>query len=320
VTGVSLVLTVKDEARTLPAFLDSLSRQTRRPDEVVVVDGGSRDGTMEVLDAAARRLGRFRVESRPGSTIAGGRNAGILGARGPIVAVTDAGTVLAATWLERLVAPFELEDVDVTAGYFRPGGASWLERTIAATITPHVAEVEPARFLPSSRSVAFRKERWAQVGGYPEWLRHCEDLVFDLALRDAGASFRFVPGAVVEWRARPSLGAFARQYYDYARGDGHADLWRRRHAVRYAAYALGLALLRAAPARPAAAAALAAGVGAHVGKHVRRVVRHRPFATYRATAAALAAVPLVVVTGDLAKMAGYPVGSWERLTRRVGRP
>ena len=43
---------------------------------------------------------------------------------------------------------------------------------------------------------------------------------------------------LVHFRPRPTLGAYFRQYRSYARGDGKADLWRRRHAARYLAYGL----------------------------------------------------------------------------------
>ena len=44
--------------------------------------------------------------------------------------------------------------------------------------------MRPARFLPSSRSVAFRKSAWTAIGGYPAWLDYGEDIVFDLALQE----------------------------------------------------------------------------------------------------------------------------------------
>ena len=106
-----------------------------------------------------------------------------------------------------------------------------------------MSDVHPDRFLPSSRSVAFRRRAWSDAGGYPEWLDYSEDLVFDMALRDRGERFVWVPDANVYFRPRPRLAAFFRQYFLYARGDGKADLWRRRHAARYSAYLGGLALL-----------------------------------------------------------------------------
>ena len=46
---VSLIVTVLNEARSLPALLDSIAAQTRPPDEVIICDGGSSDNTIEVL-------------------------------------------------------------------------------------------------------------------------------------------------------------------------------------------------------------------------------------------------------------------------------
>ena len=47
------------------------------------------------------------------------------------------------------------------------------------------------------------------------------------------------PTAIAHFRPRSSLRAFFKQYYRYSRGDGKADLWRKRHAIRYGAYAVG---------------------------------------------------------------------------------
>src|ERR1051326_5124055 len=58
-----------------------------------------------------------------------------------------------------------------------------------------------------------------------------------------GCRFAFAPEAIAWFRPRPSLAAFFRQYYRYARGDGKADLWRARHTIRYATYLTAVALL-----------------------------------------------------------------------------
>jgi len=313
-TEVSVVTTVKNEAETLGAFVGSLLTQSRPADQIVVVDGGSTDGTLDLLATFQREEPRLEVLRAPASSIAAGRNAAIAAAHGPLVAVADAGTVPDPNWLERLVQPLELDAaLAVSSGYFRPGGATWFERCLTAVIAPHVDEVDPDTFLPSSRSIAFRREWWERVGGYPEWLRHCEDLVFDLALKEAGASFAFTPDAVVEWRARRTLGRFFRQYFDYARGDGRANLWPRRHLARYSAYAVGALILMASRQAPLAALALGAGAAVHLGPYGIRLWRHRPFPGLREMIAASCLVPVVVVTGDLAKMAGYPVGRVERM-------
>ena len=316
---VSVIATVRDEADSIETFLHSLFRQTRPPAEIVVVDGGSTDGTLDVLRLRREKSPSLRVLHAPGANISQGRNIAISHATGPIIAVTDAGTVVARDWLERLVHPLEADPtIGVSAGFFDPGGETFFERCLSVVITPQLPEIDPERFLPSSRSVAFRKEWWERVGGYPEWLEHCEDLVFDLELKRAGAAFAFTPEARVAWRARPSLRRFYRQYYLYARGDGHAALWPKRHAVRYGAYATGAALFAAGFALPAAWLALALGVGVHLGRYYRRLWRRPPEGGFGARLAAAALVPAIVVTGDVAKMHGYPRGLIER--RRAGSP
>jgi len=316
--AVSVVATLKDEADSVEGFLESLLRQTRTPEEIVLVDGGSTDGTTEALARAAERSGRVRVHTAPGSSISEGRNFGIARASGPVIAVTDAGTVVEPDWLEHLVGPFEVNGTDVSAGFFDPGGETWFERCLSTIITPQLPEIDPQRFLPSSRSVAFRKEWWERVGGYPEWLAHCEDLVFDMSLKRAGAEFAFAPGARVTWRARSSLRRFARQYFDYARGDGHAHLWPRRHTARYTAYAGGALLLRAGHERPAAWLLLGALASVYMRKFYARLLRRPPFERRRDVLLCMLVTPAVVVTGDVAKMAGYPIGLIERA--RAGDP
>lgn len=317
---VSVIITVRNEGRSIDACVRSIVGQTRAPDEVVVVDGGSTDGTLERLRTLAAADARIHVYTVPGANISAGRNCAIDHAAGPIIAVTDAGTVLRPDWLAHLVRPLETDaSLGVSAGFYEAGGHTFFERCLSTVITAQLWEVDPAQFLPSSRSVAFRKEWWSRVGGYPEWLRHCEDLVFDMALKRAGAPFAFAPDAIVSWNARPTLGRFFRQYVEYARGDAHAGLWPLRHAVRYGAYVAGCVLVALAArgvwwALPAAAL----GAAAYLSRFARRVWRRPPGGGPGPRIRALALLPVIVVTGDVAKMLGYALGWWDRLVR--GRP
>lgn len=317
--GVSLITTVKNEEASIDAFLRSVLAQTRPPDEIVIVDGGSTDRTLERMRAVVGPDRRVAIVEAPGANIAQGRNVAIERARGPVIAVADAGTVLRGDWLETIVRPLVEDDtLAVCSGFFDPGGRTWLERTISVVITPREEEIDLPTFLPSSRSLALRKAWWQRAGGYPEWLRHCEDLVFDLELRRLGARFAFAPEARVTWRARKSLPAFFCQYRDYARGDGHAHLWARRHLARYVAYGVGAVLAGAAVRSPWSRGALTAAVFWHLRRYLLRVARTSCFTSNGERAAAFAATPVIVVAGDVAKMIGYPQGLLERA--RAGSP
>jgi glycosyltransferase involved in cell wall biosynthesis len=314
---------VRNEAGSLPALFDTLLRQTALPSEIVIVDGGSTDRTPEVVRGFAGRL-PVRLIEKPGANISQGRNAAIDAARYDIIAATDAGVRLDPGWLQGLADPL-LRDpsVDVVSGFFVADPQTAFEKAMGATVLPALEDIDPAAFLPSSRSVAFRKQAWARVGGYPEWLDYCEDLVFDIALKDAGCRFHFAPEAVAHFRPRSTLRAFYLQYYRYARGDGKADLWRKRHAVRYATYTLGPALAilslrtRDTLAGKMGLGLVVAAASAYCYRPYMRLLPALRGLSLPAALYALALVPLIRLTGDVAKMAGYPVGVLWRLRRRA---
>ena len=317
---VSVIATVFNESASLPRLLDALAAQTQSPDEVVIVDGGSNDDTLATLERCARQ-GKIplRVYSHPGANISQGRNSAIAAAHGEIIAVTDAGVDLVPEWLAELVRPYERDpNVHVVSGFFVAAPQTPFEVAMGATVLPALSDVNPSTFLPSSRSVSFRKEAWAEVGGYPEWLDYCEDLILDLELRDRFGSFAFAPRAVARFRPRPNLKAFFTQYYRYARGDGKADLWRRRHAIRYVTYGLVVPalVLLAVLHSPWWLLGLAAGAALYMATPYRRLVGMASGLSWAGRLYAVAMVPCVRVVGDAAKMIGYPVGWVWRLRHR----
>jgi glycosyltransferase involved in cell wall biosynthesis len=309
---ISVIVTVLNEGESIRLLMDSLAAQTRKPDEVVIVDGGSRDNTVAVLEKYAQSL-PLRIFVEAAANISEGRNRAIERAQGDVIAITDAGVVLEANWLEEITRPLlENSSLQVVGGFFQADAQTVFEAAMGATVLPLIDEIDSATFLPSSRSIAVRKSALTQVGGYPEWLDYCEDLIFDLRLKQF-AKFTFAPGALVHFRPRSSLRSFFKQYYLYARGDGKADLWRKRHAIRYATYfvaAPAVALLGAL-AHPLLWALYLPGAVVYLYQPYRRLPRVLREAgctsrTQRLQAAAL--VPIIRVVGDIAKMIGYPVG------------
>lgn len=315
---VSLIATVLNEGDAIIRLMDSLREQSRQADEIVIVDGGSRDETVELIRGYSAAL-PVQVIVAPGANISRGRNVAIAAATGDVIAVTDAGVRLTTDWLKELISPFE-SDPNLTgvAGFFVPDPHTIFEAAMGATVLPQREEIDAATFLPSSRSVAFKKSAWTSTGGYPEWLDYCEDLVFDLRVKALAGRFAFAPDALVYFRPRGSLRSFYKQYYLYARGDGKADLWRKRHLIRYATYFIGAPAIALAGAIAHPVVWLLYGVGglAYCKRPFQRlpsVMAAAPDQSIRAWIRATAWIPIMRVTGDIAKMAGYPVGlAWRR--------
>jgi glycosyltransferase involved in cell wall biosynthesis len=300
---VSLVTTVKDSADHIDAFLASVRMQTRMPDEVVVVDGGSTDGTLERLRAAEG----ITLIDEPGANISRGRNLAIQAATHDVLAVSDADCVLEPDWLERLLEPIE-SGGDVSMGAYVPVVDGFLQACLASVNLPSPEEMDEATFMPSARSLAFRRSAIEAAGGYPEWLDIGEDMYVNHRWRELGLDLRLAREAVVHWRLRPGLRATWRQYFRYARGDAIARMHPRRHALRFVVYG-GLAASLLLRRRLPALVAVLAGV-AYAGRPVARAVARMRGPRDRVAAAA--AVPALMAFLDLAKMAGYVAGVLRR--------
>jgi Glycosyltransferases, probably involved in cell wall biogenesis len=317
---VSIICTVRDEADNVAALLDSMLAQTRAADEIVMNDCQSVDATPAIIAAYAARYPQIRLV-RGGHNISSGRNNAIRHARGTIIASTDAGLTLDPHWLARIIAPIETGEADLVGGFFHPTPRSLFALALGETNYRRSYEIDPAAFLPFGKSMAFRKEVWEMVGGFPEWASHCEDLLFDLAVERAGFRRTFVPEAVVHFTPRSTLRAFLRQYYTYARGDGRAGLWTYRHLLRYTIYSTLSGLLAIGLNRPRLRAFIGLLIGSGVVFYThdpyRRLWSRLGGRSLGERLIALSLVPLIRLTGDTAKMVGYPVGVWQRWRARV---
>lgn len=302
---VSLVATVKDAGPHVGMFLESVRAQTRPPDEIVIVDGGSTDGTIETLRSASDVT---LIES-PGANIARGRNVAVRAATHEVVAVSDADCVLGPDWLARLAEAVE-NGADVATGFYRPIVRSFFEACAAAVSLPEEQEVDAGRFMPSSRSVAFRREAFDRTGGYPEWLDIGEDMYLNHRFRDLDLRMEFVPRAVAYWRMRPTPAATWRQYFRYAEGDGAAGMYPERHALRLAVYSLLVGALLARRKGPLPL--LAAAAAGYAWRPLRRALHLLPGRPIE-RAGAMVAVPVLMALVDAAKMAGYLAGLRKRV-------
>ncbi len=300
---ISVITTVYNEAASIDAFLDSLANQTRPPDEIVVVDAGSTDGTIERLEAAAEGDERIRVIVEPGNR-SHGRNTAIEHATHDVVACTDGGGTADPEWLEHLVAPFA-DGADWVAGFYRVDASTALDRCVGLTIVYVVEEVDPSFFMPSGRSMAFTKSAWRQAGGFPEDAEFGEDTLFDEMMLDAGFHPVFAPEAIVAWHPPSGLEGLARTTFRWGRGDGAAHLRGAYYKRTLAAYAAGLGLAGLlAVAKPKLIPLAVLPVAKPVWRSSRYKFRHE------ASPAKYAYLPLARVIATTSNLAGFLVGRY----------
>lgn len=310
--SVCIVATVRNERATINAFVDSLLKQTAKPGEIIIVDGLSTDGTLEILKTYEAN-GHLRVISRD-CNIAAGRNIGIAAASADIICITDAGCKVEPDWVEQLVACFEhTPETDVVAGNFRFETCSAFEKAVVlATFPPNRDDLDAARYFPSSRSLAFRKSAWARAGGYPEWLYAAEDTLFNLRLRQIGCHFEFGRRAIVRWRPRENWRALARQRFNFSRGNARVGIGLDGYRMTLRTHALVLACLLVAPwFWPTGLASIAL-----FAQHVRRNLLPQARSASKGQAATCLRVLAVMEFVRVVNIAGFLRG---RLDRKVDR-
>ena len=100
---VSLVIPVRNEAENIKELIESIQHQSRKPDEVIFVDGGSSDGTIDILRESCKQNSNFRLIEARNALPGQGRNIGVANSLFDWIAFTDAGNRLEPDWLEQLI-------------------------------------------------------------------------------------------------------------------------------------------------------------------------------------------------------------------------
>lgn len=216
---ISFITTVLNEAKTIQALLDSIQTQTKKPEEVIIVDAGSADQTCRLIKAhPLKNKLSLRLIQKAGLNRSQARNLAVSQAKHGIIAVSDAGCWLDPDWLKRLTEPFQNSSVGAVAGYYQPETKTVFQTCISPFVAVMADRLNPKTYLPSSRSLAFRKSAWALAGRYPEKLNYCEDLVFASELK-LKTNLAVRPDAIVYWSMVKNLPQFYTQIFHYASGD-----------------------------------------------------------------------------------------------------
>ncbi|MBT7102151.1 glycosyltransferase [archaeon] len=209
----SFITTVLNEGGNIGKFIDSILNQSRQPDEIIIVDGGSTDGTYETLLEYDKKYDLVKVYQDKGVNIAKGRNIAIDKASGEVMLISDAGCVVNKDWAKDTLKFFPKEDV--VAGSYKALVKNNFEY-FQGLIT--IKKVDrPSRM--SSRNVAFKKKCFNAVGGYPEKSLTGEDNRLMINFAEKGYKIAINPKRQVSWEMRPTLSKFSLQYYRYGRGD-----------------------------------------------------------------------------------------------------
>ncbi len=243
---ISFITTVYNEEKTIDKFLESLFIQTKMPDEIIIVDGGSKDKTVNrIKNYESRIKGKkivFRFFVKLGNRSVG-RNAAINNATGDIIVCSDSGNILDKDWIKNITEPFRNKEIDVVAGYYKGLAENVFQKCVIPYAFVMPDRVNPDTFLPATRSVAFTKKIWEKVGGFNEKLSHNEDYAFAKSLQKAKAKIVFKKDAIVYWIPRSTFKQTFIMLFRFAYGDAEAKIFRPKVSLVFLRYLIGILLL-----------------------------------------------------------------------------
>ncbi|OGM01873.1 hypothetical protein A2115_00280 [Candidatus Woesebacteria bacterium GWA1_41_8] len=249
---VSICITVFNAEKLIAPLLQSLLAQIKKADEIVIVDGGSTDKTVEIIKHFQRKHKEIKI-LLDNCFRARGRNLAVEIAQYPIIAMTDAGCVARKAWLKRITGPFVHPEVDIVAGVYESVGDTPMQKALGLFLGYPISKFG-VNFLPTARSIAFRKEAWEKVGGFPEKEQNsAEDTEFNYKAIKLGLKYSRVKDAAVEWGIPRTLREGIETMGDYAKWDARSAIWWHptqklsSHNIRilsiFLRYLVGLSLL-----------------------------------------------------------------------------
>ena len=221
----AICLTVLNAEKSISPLMESIRDQSKKAEEIVVVDGGSKDKTIEILKHYQKKDKRVKLLLE-NCLRARGRNLAVELAGSEIIAMTDADCTARKDWLEKITAPLTNPGIDIVAGVYEVVGETPRQKALGVFLGFPLSKFNK-NFLPTTRSIAFRREAWERIGGFPERKENsAEDSEFNTKAIRMGLKYSRVKDAIVGWGIPESIIEGIKTMEDYAKWDARYEpLW-----------------------------------------------------------------------------------------------
>ena len=315
---MTVVVPARNEERSIARCLGSVTAQTHRELQIIVVDAASEDRTPAIVRELAAADHRIELVTAPLATIPTSLNTALGMARGHWLVRVDAHATVQPDYVERAVAHLVTGRWGGVGGRKDGVGVTPAGRAIAAAMASrfgvgnsryhHGREVRTVEHVPFG---AYPIALLRAMGGWEERLVANEDFELDHRIVSSGSALLFDPELRIDWECRQSITDLFRQYRRYGRAKAdvarlHPTSLRPRHLGPPALVAVLAAAAVVAPARPRVAAravlpylATVAAAGSLTASHVDAPARR------------------FVPGAFVAMHVGWGIGFWEGALRRT---
>jgi len=225
---VSIIVPAKNEEKNILKCVESLLDINYENKEIIIVNDGSTDRTAKILVSFAEKI---KIINTKGIGPSKARNMAIENAKGQYIAFTDADCIVDRNWIDELLKGFISDNVyGVGGSQLSPKDESKFGKYVSSFfeafgfVSDYIHQGEKINCVDHNPTcnVIYRREIFDLVGKFREDLWPCEDLEFDIRVRDKGYLLTNNPKAII-YHYRPStFNGFLKMMYRY--GKAHSKL------------------------------------------------------------------------------------------------
>jgi glycosyltransferase involved in cell wall biosynthesis len=212
-----VVIPARNEERLLGQQLDALLAQEWDGDwEIIVVDNGSTDGTVALVQRYAQDTDRLRLVSAPERADQSfAANAGVAATGATAVAFCDADDIVTPGWLAAMACGLAEHEVVTGPNELDRLNPPWLADSRGRSIEGRVGKFAGIFSVVRGNNYGVRNDVWEKVGPLNEGFFPVADVEFSLRCWLNGVDIAGLPGAVVHYRYRSSTRDLWRQGWNY---------------------------------------------------------------------------------------------------------
>lgn len=233
---ISVIVNTYNSSSTIEKCLRSLLTQKIKPHEIIIVDGGSTDSTVKIIDDFMKNYSSITMIliKDPSSTPASNRNKGIYASSGNIIAFLDSDCEAPPEWIEIIYNFFSKNDNNRVVGVCGPYAPPYdsdnftlfsyhsIGIILGKISSQFMRQEDKEKFVSSmpAGNSAYLKNVLVSVGGFNPKLRWCEDTDLGIRLRSKGYLLQFIPKMFVfhRWKGWRTIKSLCKSGFQYGFG------------------------------------------------------------------------------------------------------
>ena len=243
---VSILIPCFNEEKSIEKCVLSCLNQSRKPDQIVVIDDSSTDGTSEILSRYKDRIEVVRTRARTGSK-SSAQQYGLKFIKGDIFITTDGDSVLDKNFIKNILKRFGKSDVMAAAGYVKSIKYNWLTacRSLEYSVGQNIHKLAQSfmnyLFVVPGAAGAFDAKFFKKNLSF-EHDTLTEDLDFTYKIHKLNKEIAFAPDAVAYTQDPPNMKSYINQVRRWY-GGGWQNLLKHFDILKRPVQALELSMV-----------------------------------------------------------------------------